>query len=103
MSRRHPSENSRAGDLIFSFGAAKIDIRGTILKQSQVATAEELPLRMSELGNITSGWGQSNIIFDTTVCKANRKGEILPTRTDNYGQSLELVNSEVWLKSNSAC
>ena len=40
---------------------------------------------MTELGKMTFGLGQNDIVLQTTVCKGNRKTDILTTGTDGYG------------------
>lgn len=46
---------------------------------------------MFELGKITFGLDQTNIVFQTSVCKANSKTNILTMINENFGCSLELV------------
>lgn len=50
---------------------------------------------MFDLGNTAFGLDQTSMVLQTTVCKANEKADILTPRTDNYGHSLESVNSQM--------
>lgn len=54
---------------------------------------------MFELGKINFGPNQHCL---TKNCKSNRKADLLTTRTDNCGHSLESVNRHVQLKNNLA-
>ena len=54
-----------------------------------------LKLWLFELGQ-TFGLGQTSIIFQTTVCKANRKPDILTTKNDDMDSlKIESVTSHV--------
>lgn len=51
----------------------------------EAAIPEELPcmsysFRISELGKIAFELGRSNVAFQTAICRANRKADILTTR-----------------------
>lgn len=54
---------------------------------------------MFELRKIAFGPDQISIVLQTTICKANKKADILTTRTDNYIHSLESVNSHLYLEN----
>lgn len=43
--------------------------------------------KMFELGKIIFGLGHSNIVFQITLCKANRKADIMNTGTVHFGHS----------------
>lgn len=72
-------------------------LKGAILKtatpRSCLARLTPQNFGMSDLGKITYKLSQTNILFQTTVCKADRKADLLTTRPNDDEHSLELAPS----------
>ena len=49
-----------------------------------------------ELGQ-TFGHSQTNTVIQRAVCKANRKADILTTKTDGYGLSQDRINNQPYI------